>query len=58
MNRKPIVGIAALLILAVMGAWAMGWFEGGQYSDDPAVAELERARDDALARQDQMTEDE
>lgn len=57
MNRKP-VGIAALLILAAMGAWAMGWFDGGQYSDDPAVAELERARDDALARQDEMTEDE
>jgi hypothetical protein len=58
MNRKPIIGTAAMLILAVMGAWALGWFDGGDYSDDPAVAEIERARDEVLAKQDQLTDEE
>lgn len=57
MNRKPIIGVAAMLILAVMGAWAMGWFDGGNYSEDPAVAELERARDAAFAKHEQMTDE-
>jgi hypothetical protein len=57
MDRKPIIGVAAMLIVAVMGAWALGWFGGGNYSDDPAVAELERARDEALAKHDTMTDE-
>jgi hypothetical protein len=42
-NRK-LYGITALAVL-VFAAWAWNWFDAGQYSDDPAVAELERLRD-------------
>jgi Spy/CpxP family protein refolding chaperone len=37
-------GITAVVIL-VFAALAWNWFDAGQYSDDPAVAELERLRD-------------
>jgi hypothetical protein len=42
-NRK-LYGITALAVL-IFAAWAWNWFDAGQYSDDPAVAELERLRD-------------
>jgi hypothetical protein len=43
-NQKVMYGITALVVL-VFAAWVWGWLDTGQYSDDPAVAELERIRD-------------
>jgi hypothetical protein len=42
-------GITAVVIL-VFAALAWNWFDAGQYSDDPAVAELERLRDANVAK--------
>jgi hypothetical protein len=48
-NRK-LYGVTALAVL-VFAAWAWNWFDAGQYSDDPAVAELERLRDANIGKE-------
>jgi hypothetical protein len=48
-NRK-LYGITALAVL-IFAAWAWNWFDAGQYSDDPAVAELERLRDANIGKE-------
>lgn len=54
MNKQWTIGGAIAIVLLVIAAWAFGWFE----RKDPALAELEKLRDEGLSRQDQMTEDE
>jgi hypothetical protein len=43
-DHKALYGITALVVL-IFAAWIWGWLDTGQYSDDPAVAELEKFRD-------------
>jgi hypothetical protein len=43
-DHKILYGVTALVIL-IFTAWVWGWFDAGQYSADPKVAELERLRD-------------
>jgi hypothetical protein len=50
MNKRWFAGGVALVLLALVGAWALGWLGRGDYSDDPQVAELEKMRDAAVAR--------
>jgi len=57
MNNRAISAVAALVAACLIWAWAFGWFEGKQYSADPAVAELEKERDAVFAKMPEMTED-
>jgi hypothetical protein len=57
MNKNAVVGVGALLVAMLIWAWAFGWFEGKDYSDDPIVAELERQRDENLPKLAQMNSD-
>jgi hypothetical protein len=59
MDNQNIKRIAALLVACLIWAWAFGWFESGQakYSDDPAIAALEKERDVVFAKMPEMTED-
>jgi Spy/CpxP family protein refolding chaperone len=54
--RKPAIWAAAMLLMLLSG-WAFGWFDSGNYSDDPAVAELEKQRDKVFARHDKMDDE-
>ena len=56
MNNRAISAVAALVAACLIWAWAFGWFEAKQYHEDPAVAELEKERDAAFAKMDQLTE--
>lgn len=58
MNRNAALGAAALTAAVLTWAWAFGWFNGKQYSDDPVVAELEKLRDENVPKLEQMSEDE
>lgn len=48
-DNKVLYGITAVVII-VFGAWAWGWWDTGQYSSDPQVAELEKLRDANVAK--------
>ncbi|MDZ4656814.1 MAG: hypothetical protein SH868_04450 [Bythopirellula sp.] len=48
-KNKIYYGVTALVVL-LFAAWAWGWFDAGQYSDDPAIAELEKLRDENVAK--------
>ncbi|TWU21979.1 hypothetical protein [Bythopirellula polymerisocia] len=50
-NKNALIGVAILLVLAVIG-W--GWYGG----KDPALAELEKLRDEQFARRNEVTEEE
>ena len=56
MNNRAISAVVALVAACLIWAWAFGWFEAKQYNEDPAVAELEKERDAAFAKMDQLTE--
>jgi hypothetical protein len=43
-DHKILCGVTAFAVL-IFAAWAWGWFDTGQYSEDPKVAELEKFRD-------------
>lgn len=48
-NRMLIGGaVVAVLVALLLGAWALGWFHDDRYSSDPAVAEVEKLRDQFL----------
>jgi hypothetical protein len=51
-----IIGICALVSVGI-AAWRYGWFGHSKYSADPAVAELQKLRDDGFAKQNQMSDD-
>lgn len=57
MNKKPIYAVSGLILAMLIAAWLLGWFGGGNYSADPKVAELEKARDKSLAKQPDMGRD-
>jgi hypothetical protein len=48
-SNKKLYGITAVVVL-IFAAWAWGWFDAGQYSADPKVAELQRIRDENVAK--------
>jgi hypothetical protein len=52
-----LVAVVAAIALAAVAAWGLGWFRDGRYSDDYAVAELQRLRDEGFAKQDQMNDE-
>lgn len=54
MNKRWTIGGTIAIALLVIAAWAFGWLE----RKDPALAELEKLRDEGLSRQGQMTEEE
>jgi hypothetical protein len=56
MNKKLAVGGAVALVLFGLAAWRLGWFGHSKYSKDPAVAELQKLRDDGFAKRDQTNE--
>lgn len=56
MNNRSIASVIALGLVALIWAWAMGWFQGKTYSDDPKVAELERLRDENVPKLANLTE--
>jgi len=58
MNGRTIGGGVAAIICALVAAWALGWFEGQAYSDDPKVAELEKLRDENVPKLQSLSEDE
>jgi hypothetical protein len=49
-DNRVLYGITALAVL-IFAAWAWNWFDAGQYSDDPKVAELERLRDASIGKE-------
>ena len=57
-NKRALGVLTAVLLLATaVGAWRLGWFDGGNYSDDPQVAEIEKERDEVFANIEQMTDE-
>ncbi len=50
MEKNRILYGATALTVLLFTAWAWGWFDAGQYSDDPVVAELEKRRDENVAK--------
>lgn len=57
MNRKrTIVGLVALVVLTIV-VWRQGWLGNDSYSEDPAVAEMQRLRDEQFAKREQMSEE-
>ena len=57
MNKYRIGGVAAIVAVAIAAVWAWGYF-GSDYSEDPAVAAIERERDKKFAKPDGMTREE
>jgi hypothetical protein len=57
MNNRAVTGVVTLVVAALVWAWALGWFDGKKYSDDPEVAELERLRDENLPKIEKMPEE-
>ena len=55
MNKRGALSVAMFFFVALGAAWAMGWLDGGNYSDDPEVAALERQRDEEFADADSMS---
>jgi len=58
MNKNAIKGVICVVVAALIWAWALGWFEGKEYSDDPVVAELEKLRDENVPKLETMPESE
>jgi hypothetical protein len=56
-KNKVLYAVTALAVL-IFAAWVWGWFDTGQYSDDPVVAELERERDANLPKMADLSEEE
>lgn len=56
-KNRILYGVTALAVL-LFAAWAWGWFDVGQYSEDPAVAELEKLRDENVAKIKNLSEEE
>ncbi len=56
MNKNAINGVVCVMAAALIWAWALGWFEGKEYSDDPVVAELEKLRDENVPKLETMPE--
>lgn len=48
-KNKMMYGATAVVVL-LFAAWAWGWFDGKEYSSDPKVAELQRVRDENVAK--------
>lgn len=51
MLKRSILGVAAVVLLGFLTAWAFGWFSSSKYSNDPKVAELEKLRDETIVKQ-------
>jgi hypothetical protein len=58
MNNRNVAGLAALAATCFVWAWALGWFSGKKYSDDPQVAELQKLVDEKAPKLNQMSENE
>jgi hypothetical protein len=50
MNKQWAIGGMAIGFVLLCTAWAMGWFSGDGYSEDPVVAEAEALRDQVLSQ--------
>ena len=55
MEKNKGLYLVTALIVVVFAAWVWGWIDTGQYSDDPAVAELEKLRDASLDDRETVT---
>lgn len=55
MKTKPLVAATVAILVMLTGAWAFGWF-GGDYSDDPEVARIEKLRDETFDDQTEMSD--
>ena len=56
-KNKFLYGITAIAVL-LFAAWVWGWFDAGQYSEDPKVAELQKIRDENVAKMKDASRDE
>ncbi len=50
MDKNKILCGATAVIVLLIAAWMWGWFDSKDYSSDPKVAELERFRDENVAK--------
>jgi hypothetical protein len=58
-KNRPLAILASFCVAGLLiAAWQYGWFDGGNYNDDPQVAELEKERDKVFANLDEMQSEE
>jgi hypothetical protein len=56
MNNRNVVGLTTLGVTCLLWAWALGWFSGAKYSDDPQVAELQKLVHEKAPKLNQMSD--